>query len=62
MLMAKYQAQYRTLTAQFGNERTIFYNDAHLTYGSGSQLQAQSRGIPQGEIGLTMRCEFMRLK
>ncbi|OZC05017.1 hypothetical protein X798_08010 [Onchocerca flexuosa] len=54
MPMAKYQAQYRTLTAQFGSERTIFYNDAHMTYGSSSQSQPQSRGISQGESGFTM--------
>lgn len=62
MPMAKYQAQYRTLTAQFGNERTIFYNDAHLTYGTSSQSQPQSRGISQGETGFAMKYEFMKLK
>uniref|UniRef100_A0A915PHZ1 Zinc finger protein n=1 Tax=Setaria digitata TaxID=48799 RepID=A0A915PHZ1_9BILA len=51
MPMAKYQAQYRTLTAQFGSERTIFYNDAHLTFGSSSQPQSQPHGISQGESG-----------
>ncbi|VDK87426.1 unnamed protein product, partial [Litomosoides sigmodontis] len=54
MPMAKYQAQYRALTAQFGNERTIFYNDAHLTYGSGPQPQPQLHGICQGETGFAM--------
>lgn len=62
MPMAKYQAQYRALTAQFGSERTIFYNDAHLTYGSSSQPQPQLRGISQGEIGFAMKYEFMELK
>lgn len=62
MPMAKYQAQYRSLSAQFGCERPVFYSEAHLTYGTNSQPQSQSRGILQGETGFTMKYIFMRLK
>ncbi|VDN31668.1 unnamed protein product [Gongylonema pulchrum] len=45
MPMAKYQAQYRALSAQFGAERSIFYNDAHLAGAYAGTSQQQQHGI-----------------